>query len=72
MKSKILKMGFGFFLMCLFVACNDSGTGSDDLHVNPQEQPILKSQSEEESMKTTTNEEIPSSSSLEEKSAPIN
>lgn len=72
MENKILKIGFGILLMCLIVACNDFGTGSDDLHVNPEEQPILKSQSEEESVKTTTNEEIPSSSSLEEESAPIN
>lgn len=56
MKSKILKMGFGFFLMCLFVACNESGTGSDDLNISPEDQPILKSQAEE-SIKTPAPEE---------------
>lgn len=71
MENKILKIGFGIFLMCLFIACNDSGTGSDDLHISPEDQPILKSQTEE-SLNTTTNEEIPSSASLKEESAPIN
>lgn len=69
MENKILKIGFGIFLMCLFIACNDSG--SDDLHISPEDQPILKSQTEE-SLNTTTNEEIPSSASLKEESAPIN
>lgn len=47
MENKILKIGFGIFLICLIAACNDSGTGSDDLHTNPESQPILKSQTEE-------------------------
>lgn len=69
MKSKILKIGFGFFLMCLFVACNESGTGSDDLNVSPEDQPILKSQAEE-SIKTpiTTEEVVP----VSEPEIPIN
>lgn len=74
MKSKILKIGFGFFLMCLFVACNESGTGSDDLNVSPDDQPILKSQAEESIQTSTTTKEavpvsepeIPGSEPLEE------
>lgn len=78
MKSKVLKIGFGFFLMCLFAACNDSGTGSDDLNISPEDQPILKSQAEESIKTPTTKEavpvsepEIPGSEPLEEEAAPI-
>lgn len=68
MKNKILKIGFGFFLMCLFAACNDSGTGCDGLNVNPKDQPILKSQAEESIETPTIKEEIP----VNEPEIPIN
>lgn len=56
MKKKLLGLCFGGFLIFLFASCNESGIGSDDLQINPGEQPILKTTGEE-SVKIT-NEEI--------------